>query len=120
MDLFYTVHWRCSEDSDLYNKMIEKDRVFDFLNGLNSELDEVRERILGTKPLPSLKEVFSEVRKEESRRRVMLNQQSEVAMTNQNSTLATFTREESLLKNPGREKQWCDHCKKSYHTKENC
>ena len=40
--------------------------------GLNRDLDEVRGRVLGTKPLPKLREVFSEVRIEESRRKFML------------------------------------------------
>ena len=38
MDLFYIVNWKCSEDSDLYNKMIEKDRVFDFLLWVESRI----------------------------------------------------------------------------------
>ena len=50
----------------------EYDKVYLFLAGLNKELDEVRGRILGQKPLPSLREVFLEIRREESRRRVML------------------------------------------------
>ena len=65
MDLFYIIDWECKEDNAKYNNMIEKDHVFDFLHGLNPNLDEVRGRILGTKPQPSLKEVFSEVRREE-------------------------------------------------------
>ena len=47
--------------------MVEKDRVFYFLHNLNSDLDEVRRRILGIKPLLSLKEVFTNVRRDESR-----------------------------------------------------
>ncbi|XP_052190532.1 uncharacterized protein LOC127800131 [Diospyros lotus] len=54
------------QDSTKYSKMIEKDRMFDFLHGLNYDLDEVRGRILGTKPLPSLREAFAEVRREEN------------------------------------------------------
>ncbi|RVW49858.1 Retrovirus-related Pol polyprotein from transposon RE1 [Vitis vinifera] len=41
--------------------------------GLNRELDDVRSRVLSRRPLPSIREVFSEVRREESRRRVMLD-----------------------------------------------
>lgn len=32
--------------------MLEKERVFEFLAGLNKELDEVRGQILGKEPLP--------------------------------------------------------------------
>ena len=66
MDLFYTINWECSVDSTKYSKMIEKDRVFDFLHRLNHDLNEVRGKILGTKPLSSLQEVFAQVRREES------------------------------------------------------
>ena len=53
--------------------MVEKERVFNFLHGLNSNMDEVRGRLLGTKPFPSIRETFTEVRREESQKKVMLN-----------------------------------------------
>lgn len=62
MDLFYTIPWKCAEYGVLYNKVREKDRIFDFLQGLKKDLDEVPGHILEVKPLPSLCEVFSEVR----------------------------------------------------------
>ncbi|KAL6331881.1 hypothetical protein AAG906_020228 [Vitis piasezkii] len=51
---------------------MENERVFEFLAGLNCELDDVRSRVLSRRPLPSIREVFSDVRREESRRKVML------------------------------------------------
>jgi len=51
---------------------MEKKRLYKFLVGLNKNLGGVRGRILGTKPLPSIKEVFVEVRREESRMKLML------------------------------------------------
>ena len=72
MDIFYEIKWECSEDGRKHDKMVEKKRVFDFLHGLNSYLDEVRGRLRGTKPFPSMREVFAEVRSEESRKKVML------------------------------------------------
>ncbi|GAA0146415.1 hypothetical protein LIER_06379 [Lithospermum erythrorhizon] len=53
---------------------MKKERVYEFLTGLNNELDEVRGRIIGQKPFPSTEEAFAEVRREETRRRIMLNQ----------------------------------------------
>ena len=32
MDLFYTIPWKCADDGVLYNKILEKDRVFLFLS----------------------------------------------------------------------------------------
>ena len=52
--------------------MIEKEGVFEFLAGLNRELDEVRGRILSRSPFPSINDAFAEVRREEDRKRVML------------------------------------------------
>ncbi|KZV57627.1 hypothetical protein F511_03087 [Dorcoceras hygrometricum] len=74
LDLCYEDDWECKNDSVKYHKRMEIDRVFVFLAGLNRELDEVRGRILGRIPLPSLGEVFAEVRREEGRRRVMLKE----------------------------------------------
>ena len=71
MDMFYTISWESPADNNKYNKMIEKDWIFDFLHGVNPDLDEVRGKILGTKLLPSLKEVFAEVRRKDNRRKVM-------------------------------------------------
>jgi len=63
-------------------------RVFDFLHGLNPDLDEVMGRLLGTKPFPSIREVFAEVRREESRKRVMLNP---ARVTNSDTTSQSLT-----------------------------
>ena len=54
MDLFYEISWECPYNGVKYNKMLEKEQVFDFLHGLNTELDEVRGRLLGAKPFPSI------------------------------------------------------------------
>ena len=49
----------------MYRKMIEKERVYDFLGGLNQDLDEVRGRLTGMKPLLSIEEAFATVPHEE-------------------------------------------------------
>ena len=64
LDLCYEEEWDCPTDSVRHKKREEHDRVYVFLVGLNQELDEVIGRILGRKPLPSIREVFSEVRRE--------------------------------------------------------
>ena len=46
--------------------MVDKERIYDFIAGLNNDLDEVRGQLLGLKPLPLIEEVFFEVRREES------------------------------------------------------
>ena len=64
--------WNCPRDTSLFRKIVEQKRTFKFLLGLSKTLYEVRERIMGTKPLPNLREAFSEVRREESRKKVMM------------------------------------------------
>lgn len=63
----YADNWHCPEDFIRYNKMLEKERVFDFLHGLNKEPAEVQGRLPSSKPLPPIREAFAEVQREESR-----------------------------------------------------
>ena len=72
LDKFDNIQWKWLEDSAKYKKIVEQKRLYKFLMGLNKNLDGVRGRILGTKPLPSIQEVFSEVLREESRMKIML------------------------------------------------
>ncbi|KAK3031449.1 hypothetical protein RJ639_035272 [Escallonia herrerae] len=72
LDGFESLDWECPADASRYKKIIEKERIFKFLLGLDKSLDEVRGRILGAKPLPTIHEAFSEARREESRKRVMM------------------------------------------------
>lgn len=62
LDLSSDEDWRCADDYTRYKKRVENERVYEFLAGLNCEQDEVRGWILGRRPLPSIREVFSEVR----------------------------------------------------------
>lgn len=69
-DMIEEIKWDCPTHSVRYMKIVEKQRIFAFLAGLNKILNEVRGRILAIKPLPSVREAFSEVQREESRRKV--------------------------------------------------
>ena len=72
LDQCYEDDWENPNDATRFKKREKNDRVCMFLAGLNQELDEVCGRILGRKPLSSMREVFSKVRREESRRKIML------------------------------------------------
>ena len=74
LELFNTCEWKDPKDAMMFREMVERDRVIDFLVGLNNDLDDVRGRIAGMKPLPSIKETFANVRREESRKRVMMGE----------------------------------------------
>ena len=77
IDIFYEMGWSYTIDVEKYKKMLKKERTFDFLQGLNPNLDEVRGRLLGMKPFPTLRELFAEVKREESRKCVMMNPSSQ-------------------------------------------
>ena len=74
LDHCYDDEWDCSKEGvQLLLKREENDRVYMLLAGINKDLDEVRGHILSHKPLLSIREVFSEVRRKEARRCVMLH-----------------------------------------------
>ena len=70
--MFESHQWKCPEDNALYRKIVEQKRVFKFLMVLNKDLDDVRGKVMGTKPLPSLREVFSKACHEERKKKVMM------------------------------------------------
>lgn len=91
-------------------------------------------RILGNKPLPSLRGVFLEVRHEEGRRRVMLGSQQPISPTDASVLIAhkpsfphddhSGTKQSSQpFNNNGKFKQgrpWCEKCRKPNHTVDTC
>jgi hypothetical protein len=64
---------QCSDDAVILKNYVERERIFEFLAGLNIEFDQIRVQILGKESLPSLNEVFSVIRAEEGKRTVMLD-----------------------------------------------
>lgn len=119
-DMFNKLNWKCTEDGSVFRAYLEEMRIFKFLIGLNDNLDEVRGRILSIKPIPSIREVVAEVRREESRKRVMLKSDS-VPTSGETSALAT--RGNSNNPSDGetrRGRPWCDHCRRPGHYRETC
>nr|CAN68286.1 hypothetical protein VITISV_017015 [Vitis vinifera] len=116
--------WECMGDSVRFKKKMENERVFEFLAGLNCKLDDVKSRVISRRLLPSIREVFSEVRLEESIRRVMLR---EYLMTGPEAS-ALVTRGPHVgsggshaRSSPRQSKRaYCEHCKKMGHTKDTC
>ncbi|KAJ0026004.1 hypothetical protein Pint_06866 [Pistacia integerrima] len=76
LDLFNDYEWKSKDDCNQDKKIVDLGRIFKFLAGLNVEYDEVRGRIIGRNSLPPIGEVFAEVRREESRRHVMLGKKT--------------------------------------------
>ncbi|XP_073016671.1 uncharacterized protein [Primulina eburnea] len=120
LDQHYDDVWDSKDDYARQKKREENDWVYMFLAGMNQNLDEVKGRILGRKPLPSIREVFSEIRQEESRKKVMHSQaKNNIGSMSDNSALVS--RNPDTTPNAYRKKKpWCDHCQKAWHTRETC
>ncbi|KAK3026542.1 hypothetical protein RJ639_041839 [Escallonia herrerae] len=134
LDGFESLDWECPADASRYKKIIEKERIFKFLLGLDKSLDEVRGRILGAKPLPTIREAFSEVRREESRKKLMMGTRPSSSIL-EGSALVSRRSSPSIPEGSGfvsrgptstndarqrKGRPWCDHCRRPGHTKEIC
>lgn len=116
VDLFNNGHWLCSGCIEKHQTMVNKDRIYDFLAGLNKDLDEVRGRLLGSKSLPNIEDIFAEVRREETRKRVMLGT---VKTTAENSAFSARG-SENFRSQKRNGKFWCDYCQRSDHSRDRC
>ncbi|KAF7814678.1 Retrovirus-related Pol polyprotein from transposon RE1 [Senna tora] len=106
----------CSTDAQYFKKLVEEKRLYKFLLGLNDTFEEVCDRIIGRTPLPSLKEAFSEVRREESRKRI--NNVSNNPL--EHSALATRGPSQQFPRQGAPTAKYCDYCHKKGHTKDTC
>ncbi|KAG0455167.1 hypothetical protein HPP92_024459 [Vanilla planifolia] len=129
LDHYRVFEMKSPEDAAILKKFIEKDRVYDFLAGLNPEFDQVRIQILGKEETPPLEETISLVRAEESRRGVMLQPQTLdgsalVAKANHrekgrsDAPVQYQSREGQWKEN--KDNLWCTYCKKPRHTRDKC
>ncbi|KAL6322028.1 hypothetical protein AAG906_003171 [Vitis piasezkii] len=76
-------------------------------------------RIMGVKPLPSLREAFSEVRREESRKNLMMGSHQQLNMAESSALKTQFAPFDNRQKIKGG-RPWCDHCRKPGHSRETC
>lgn len=116
LNMFETHTWKCPKDTNLYEKIEEKKRNFNFLLGLNENLDEVRGRAMGTKPLPNLGETFIKVRREESKKKLMMGTQ-DLAPVGRISLDDLRIPKKTYENRKKGNCLWCDHCKKPRHSK---
>ena len=57
----------CSADVERYNSVVQEDRVYTFLDGLDDRLDKVRADVLQLQPLPTIEEAYIRVRRKDIR-----------------------------------------------------
>ncbi|XP_054821301.1 uncharacterized protein LOC129320121 [Prosopis cineraria] len=118
IDLNIETEWSCPSDAARYKRLIEDERVFQFLAGLHQSLDDVRSRILARSPLPSTRDAFAEVRREASRRKVMLPGISSTLPSSEVSALVSRQSDQGQKESRG--KVVCEHCRKTGHSKDKC
>ena len=120
LDLYNDYEWESLNDCNHYKKTVEDNRIFKFDIGLNVEFDEVRGRIIRRQPLPSVGEVFLEVRREKSSRLVMPGKMN-LNNTVENSGVTGINASRNTAKKPDEMSCiWCDHCNRPLHTREIC
>lgn len=128
IDSLESYKWTCNTDEKLFRTIRDTKRVFGFLSGLHKDFDPVRSRTLGTKPLPPINVVFSEVRQEESRLKVMMgsNQSSvtessalvsQTSNTDKNKSVSFASKK---IGNSEYLKKYCKFCHKVGHVVEEC
>ncbi|RVX10632.1 hypothetical protein CK203_016941 [Vitis vinifera] len=120
LDLFEEHNWSCPGDRIRYRQIIERKRIYKFLIGLNKNLDEVRGRILGSKPLLNIREAFSEVQREESRKKIMMGSQDSVTNPESSALAVRGNPSNNNDHRPKKGRPWCDHCRRPGHTKDTC
>ncbi|KAG8373611.1 hypothetical protein BUALT_Bualt11G0042300 [Buddleja alternifolia] len=132
LDHYQDLKMVCSEDATTLTTMLERDRIVEFLAGLNPEYDQIRIQILGKKKLPSLNEVFSMIRSEEHRRIALLDESNidksvmisakpvDPHTRPQNLPSASMSKNSSSRQKQNREGLWCTYCRKSKHTNDTC
>ena len=59
LDVNEALDWISTEDAKTFRKFLNKKRTLHFLLGLNQELDDARDRVMGTKPFPELEEAVA-------------------------------------------------------------
>lgn len=63
----------CVGDIQRYNDMLQEDRVYSFLDGLDDKLDNIRSDILQMRPFPTIEQAYAHVRREAVQQTVMSN-----------------------------------------------
>lgn len=61
----------CPTDIHHYNTLLQEDRVYTFLDGLDDRLDNIRSDVLQMRPFPSIEQAYAHVRREALRQAVM-------------------------------------------------
>lgn len=123
---------QCTTDASTMKKQVEEDRLYDFLAGLDPNLDHIRSQVLAQDPLPSIKNAFAFVRREELRQLTMMagNLGDGSAMVasrgpprispNHGKSTTTPRYSSNSFESKNSDTRHCTHCNGTKHTRETC
>ncbi|XP_021624990.1 uncharacterized protein LOC110624181 [Manihot esculenta] len=99
-------------------KITNRNRLMQFLMGLNEPFGSIRNQVLGMDPLPTVNKAYSMVVKFESQREIL------GAMTDNSESLVllnkTYTQSQARPRKPDNKKGHCTFCNMNGHTREGC
>ncbi|KAK6934965.1 Retrotransposon Copia-like, N-terminal [Dillenia turbinata] len=62
---------QCAMDIQNYNSILQEERVYIFLDGLDDKLDNIKSDVLQLKPFPTIEQAYAYVQREDTRQTVM-------------------------------------------------
>ncbi|XP_074569604.1 uncharacterized protein LOC141826257 [Curcuma longa] len=121
-DYYRMEDWISTDDHQRYLKLLEKDRIIKFLDGLNAEFESLKGQILSLDPTPSLEQVYYKVLSEEGRKRTMSNKGISATSTpiGETSALVSSANKSKPGGTKGKGDKFCRHCKRTNHDSDFC
>ncbi|KAB5521528.1 hypothetical protein DKX38_025847 [Salix brachista] len=111
------------KDVESYRKLVQRQRVHNFLAGLDDDFEQIRGEILRKEPVPDLEESYALIRREFVRR-TMMNGETEqfetAAMVAYNRSGKHQQRYNFQKNGVDKTPYKCSHCDQNGHTKNKC
>ncbi|RVW98674.1 hypothetical protein CK203_032168 [Vitis vinifera] len=119
----------CAVDNHNYNLLLQEDKVYVFLDGLDDRLDKIRGDVLQLRPFPTVEQAYAHVRREALRQSIMITGSADVVsgavLATKGLKLGSSVQPPTVHK--GRPKSRtsseglkCSHCGNSKHTRDTC
>ncbi|KAG6487996.1 hypothetical protein ZIOFF_056754 [Zingiber officinale] len=121
-DYYRMENWSSIDDHQRYLKLLEKDRIIKFLDGLTAEFESLKGQILGLDPTPSLEQVYYKILSEEGRKRTMNKKGISTGGPPIRET-SVFIGSANKFRLGGTKRQgdrFCRHCKRTNHDSDFC
>ena len=110
---------KCAIDIQSYNSILQEERVYTFLDGLDDRLDHVRSDVLRLKPFPSIEQAYAHIRREDLRQSVMISGAETVASGAVMAIKGVKSGSSSRSKGHSSGNK-CTHCGSTKHARETC